>query len=157
MSDDLDLVEGDESRADATSERRRRRRERTSESGGSGGGSRAASKMESEARAKLDKFFDRLVKMRRVRGDDELAEIIEEDADDMAQGFISLTEGFTVLRGPLLHALNFFLPLLAFNRVGRTILGRLLERRAQRRMEMEAEYAAAEMENNGGGATVPVQ
>lgn len=146
MADELDLEVGDPSRGSADSEqRRRRRRERTSTSGNAAT-AREESKVENEIRSRLDRVFDRIVKARRAREDEELAEVIEEDAEAMAQGFLSMTTNVPFTRGPLIMFLNVLEPLLAFNRVVRILFLRFMERRARRYEEAQAaqaEYEAA--------------
>lgn len=148
--DELDLEHGDPSRASADTERtRRRRRERTTATTET---KQQSSGYEQEARSRLDRFFDRIVKARRDREDEELAAVIEEDAEAMAQGFLSITSNVPFLRMPLLMFLNVAEPVMAFNRVGRILAYRWMERRARRRME--AEQLQAEVEAAYPGVSV---
>lgn len=132
MSDELDLETGDPGRGDAASERRRRRRESsTTEAPKQSGG------IENEVRSRLARVFDRIAKAREAQEDHELAEVIREDTDAMTQGFVSLTSNVPFLRMPLVMALNILEPVLAFSRVGRIILIRVINRRNERFAEQE--------------------
>lgn len=159
MGDELDLETGDPSRADPASERRRRRRERTAESGGTKKAPTATetSKLATEIRSRLDRVFDRIAEWRDARDDEELATVIREDKDMMAQGIVSLTNSFNPLRVPLLMGLNLIEPLLAFGRVVRVLVGRWMARRAaQQQAAAEAQGAVnPEYADNGGGGEVP--
>ena len=141
MADELDLNVGDPSRSSPEAEQRRRRRRDRGES--SSTRERAEAAVEAEMRSRLERVFDRIVKARRARDDEELAEIIEEDADAMTQGFISLTDNVPFLRMPLIMLLNVLEPVLAFNRVTRILWIRAIDWR-QRRMMMAAQQAEEE-------------
>lgn len=145
--DDLDLESGDEDRADASpAERRRLAREAAegrARSGNTGrqtpkGKTQAAAKREdTDVRSKLDRALDRIAKTLETRGDLELAGVIREDHEQIAEGLVSLTSGVRFLRTPLVFLLNVVEPVLAFGRIARILLGRWQDRAARRQYERE--------------------
>lgn len=141
-SDELDLEKGDASRASSREERRSRRTSSTT----------AARKTDNEVDGRLHRTFERIAAAREARGDEELADVIREDSDAMAQGFTSLTANVPFLRMPLIMGLNILEPALAFSRVGGILLGRFFERRQRRAMEAAAARGEVDGEfvNNGG-------
>lgn len=150
-SDELDLEYGDSAAESPAATRRRLRREKAAENAtasGKGGksGSGASDKISTEIRRRLERVFDRTVKWRQARGDDELAEALTEDGEMMTDAVISITDTFNPLRVPTLLALAIVEPLLAFGRVFRILMGRFLARRAGQEQEQEQEY----MPENGG-------
>lgn len=149
---DLDLERGDP----AAGERPRRRRRTTT--GNSNPPEDAPQRDDSEIagriKSQLDELFDRIVKARRAREDEELAEVVEEDAEAMTQGFMSLTNNVPFLRQPLIMLLNILLPVLAFNRVARILFIRFLERRAKRQEAQAQAQAEWEAEQAINGQTV---
>jgi hypothetical protein len=139
---ELDLEFGDPLRASPEGETRRRRRATTeakSEADDTGA-------VETEIRSRLDRLFDRIVKAREAVEDEELAEVIREDADAMANGFISVTHNVPFLRLPLIMLLNILEPVLAFYRVARILVIRWFARRAER---AAAQYAQEPVYENG--------
>jgi hypothetical protein len=147
MSDELDLTNP------PASEEPRRRRRRPTPAEESAREARDESKVEGEIRSRLERTFDRIVKARRARDDEELAEVVEEDAEAMTQGFLSLTHNVPFLRLPLLMLLNILEPVLAFNRVARILAIRLLTRRQRRqeaRAQAQADYEAQVAAENSG-------
>lgn len=152
MADDIDLSTGDPSRSSPDSERRTRRRSRASGETSAREQQRTEEAFEAEARSRLDRLWDRVVKAREARDDEELAEAVREDAEAMTQGFISITSSVPFLRMPLIMFLNIAEPVLAFNRVGRIIFWRVISWR-QRRIEA-AMQAQAEAEEAYPGASV---
>lgn len=147
MADEIDLEIGDPSRATPEGESRRRRRSSGSASSTSRAAQSDESRFESEISSRLDRVFDRIVKARRARDDEELAEVIEEDAEAMSQGFISLTKNVPFFRSPLILFLNVLEPILAFNRVGRILAVRIWARREERREKQEQQQAEWEAAN----------
>lgn len=96
---------------------------------------------ERELRGRLSDCFDRIAESVRQRGDDELADLLADDAAIMAQGLVSLTRPFRALRTPLLALVAIVEPALAFGRVVRLLAGRWADRRAR---AAEAAAMAAE-------------
>jgi hypothetical protein len=146
VTDELDLETG------VTSERSERRRRRRESSTASSGGEKTATqqkKEDTEVISRLDRLRDRLVKNREAAGDDELAEILREDGEQMAQGVKSLTGSFPVLRMPLFMFLNVLEPVLAFGRLGRALWRRYWERRAMQAEAAAQAQAEAEAAANG--------
>ena len=125
---ELDLERGDPSRSSPEGERKRRRRTVAEEAPTEG-------MVDAEVRSRLERTFDRIIKSRRSHDDEELATVIEEDAEAMTQGIVDATTGIPFLRSPLLMALNVIEPVLAFSRVGRILFYRFLERRARKSQE----------------------
>lgn len=133
LREELDLERGDPSRSSPDSERRRRRRVATEDTPKEG-------MVDAEVRSRLERTFDRIIKSRRAHDDEELAQVIEEDAEAMTQGFVDVTTHVPFLRGPLLMFLNVLEPVLAFNRTGRILMYRLFtwrQRRAERQHQEE--------------------
>lgn len=108
--------------------------------------SRSAAKQEADLRERLVECFDRIAGALRTRGDEELAELIDEDAEVMAVGLVSMTRPLQVLRAPLLVVVAVVEPLLAFGRIGRVLLVRFAERRAIAQMQAEAAQQDADGE-----------
>ena len=98
----------------------------------------AAKRAEESLNARLVRAFDRIIEQLLQRGDAELATVIEEDKDAMAAGLVSLTRAVTWMRRPLVTALNFVEPVLAFGRVGKILVTRMVLRR-QQQMEQQPE------------------
>lgn len=144
--DELDLTSGTES---ASSTRRRRRR--SSEGGSSSGDSSSAT--DSQIKQRVNRVLGEIVKGRRASEDEELADAVEETTEQMAQGFVSLTDSFKPLRIPFIMFLNLIEPLMAFWRVGKILFNRFRQRRYDRAVENAAtasgmtveEYVAAGM------------
>ena len=90
-----------------------------------------------DLRTRIAGIFDRLAEAADARGDHELAEILREDSPVMSVGLVSLTRPVKALRVPLIFALGIIEPVMAFSRVGRVMLERLLDRRAARADEGE--------------------
>lgn len=156
MADEIDLTRGIPDRGSAEGERRRRRRE-SAQRTSSATDTSTDGPTDTETRSRLDRVFDRLAKARDAREDPELAEVIREDADAMAAGFVSLTHNVPFLRMPLIMFLNVLEPVLAFNRVARILFIRAMQRRAERMTEQEQQQAGVEeWQANGGGGQVPV-
>ena len=103
---------------------------------------RTTQRAESELVSRLYNCFERIANALRDRGDHELAEAVEEDAQVMAAGLVSMTKPIAVLRTPLVILVALVEPLLAFGRIFRIIAGRIMVRRAERQQEVE--YAAAQ-------------
>lgn len=155
MSDDeLDLAKGDPAYAEDSpaAQRRARRKSANEEKGKSSSSSRSSSRassgdrIDAEVRTRLENAFTHIVEWREARGDQELAEIIREDGPAMAQGGVAFTRGIPALRTPLILFLDLLEPILAFHRVGRTLLIRVLYRRQLRAEKREQEQAQAQAE-----------
>lgn len=86
-----------------------------------------------DLRSRLSGIFDRIAESAEARGDSELAEVIREDTRVMATGLVSLTRPFKLLRAPVVMLLGIVEPVMAFSRITRLILDRLLEQRAEKR------------------------
>jgi len=112
---------------------------------------RAGAKSEKDLADRLYGCFERIANALDERGDEELADILREDAGIMAQGLVSLTRPFVILRTPLLAAIAIVEPVLAFGRVVRVAAWRMSQRRAERAEAQAAatEAAAAEAESSG--------
>lgn len=100
--------------------------------------SRSSAKQEADLRERLVECFDRIAGALRGRGDEELAELIDEDAEVMAVGLVSMTRPLQALRAPLLVVVAVVEPLLAFGRIGRVLVVRFAERRAIAQMQADA-------------------
>jgi hypothetical protein len=108
--------------------------------GGEGGQKRSSSSSsrtrkpasETDLRSRLTIVFGRIADAADARGDSELATVVREDMDVMATGLVSLTRPFTALRTPLLLVLAIVEPVMAFSRIARLMLGRIVVRRAHR-------------------------
>lgn len=85
---------------------------------------------ESELKGRLHSVFDRVADSVEARGDEELAEILREDRDVMAQGLVSLTRPFLPLRTVIMLGLSVVEPVMAFGRLGRLVVERVLINRA---------------------------
>jgi hypothetical protein len=103
---------------------------------------RRPNRTETSLKERLVACFDRIAESLEGRGDNELAEIVRNDGEIMAQGLVSLTRPFTAIRTPLLVLVAIVEPALAFGRILRVLAGRLHERRA--RITWEREQAAQE-------------
>lgn len=138
--DDLDLETGDAALADASpAERRRRARATAQGSKGSGSAGSKPTVTDAEVGTRLHRTFERLALWREARNDTELAEIIREDSEQMEQGIVSLTKNAPFLRGPLMFFLNVVEPVLAFQRIVRTLLYRWQDRRERQSQEQPQE------------------
>ncbi len=134
---EFDLEFGDPARASPDEETKTRRRSSTRSS--TARAEAEESKIETEIRSRLDRMWQRLVKGRRAKEDDELADAIEEDADAMTEGFMSVTTALPGLRGPVIMGLNILEPVLAFKRVVGILVVRFFYWR-QSRNEPDVEY-----------------
>lgn len=159
--DELDLTGG----TPAESREERRRKRRSSRDSGSGSGGSSGSE-DGEVKGRMDRCLDRIAKWRREKGDNELAEAIEEDRQQLTGGFVAITGSFPWLRMPLIHVLNLVEPLLAFGRVARILIGRAADRWRMRQVRRAAdavgmtveEYVAAGYPSpNGDGEEQPVE
>lgn len=92
-----------------------------------------------DLKSRLAACFTRIADAAENRGDMELAEIIREDTDVMAGGLVSLTRPIRALRTPIVLVLGIVEPVMAFSRVTRVMVGRLLDHRAERRADREPE------------------
>jgi hypothetical protein len=104
-----------------------------------------AQREDNEVDSRARRVFDRIAKAVETRGDSELAEILREDAEIMAQGLVSLTKSIKFLRTPLLILLNLVEPVLAFGRIGRLLYNRLAERQERRAMERQEQQQGLEV------------
>lgn len=102
---------------------------------------RASATQEKELKGRLSACFDRISEALTERGDEELAELVRDDAAVMAQGLVSLTRPFRALRTPLLAFVAIIEPLLAFGRVMRVLAERWQARRFQRAAEAAQQVA----------------
>lgn len=82
-----------------------------------------------DLRGRLEAVFVRIADAAEARGDLELSEILREDSPVMATGLVSLTRPVRALRTPIVMALGFVEPFMAFSRVVRVMLGRVMDRR----------------------------
>lgn len=146
---ELDLEHGDEAAAEKIAERQEAGKKRSRAARGTGTSSKSSSRtsatqklqqLETELRSRLDRTFDRLAEWRGSRGDAELAQVIEEDKEQMGQGLVSVTRIIPWVRGPLLMFLNLLEPVLAFWRVGRILFSRWVWRREQAAMEAQQQH-----------------
>lgn len=96
-----------------------------------------SAKAENELRERLTDCFERIALALEVREDDELADIIREDAEVMANGLVFMTRPIAVLRLPLLFAVAVVEPVLAFGRILRVLASRVGERRARAAYERQ--------------------
>lgn len=92
---------------------------------------------DTDLKSRLHTVFDRLADAADARGDDELSAALREDRDVMAQSLVTLTRPFQALRTPLLGLLAIMEPVIAFNRIGRLLFGRVVDRRAERTAHKE--------------------
>lgn len=92
----------------------------------------ATDRADRDLKTRLEEIFRRIADAAEARGDDELADIIREDMKVMATGLVSLTRPLRALRGPLMLLLAIVEPFMAFSRVTRVMLGRFMDRRAER-------------------------
>lgn len=146
----LDLELGDEEAADlitakeeGTTRRRRQRRSSTAKEAPkrSDKKERAPGPDDTSIKGRIVAVFDRIVEQLRSRGDDELADAIDEDKGPMAQGLVSATRPFPPLRIFLVILLEVVEPFLAFGRVGRILMRRYMERRARLMEEAQRQSA----------------
>lgn len=98
---------------------------------------RPTARAENELRDRLTGCFERISESLQARDDPELADIVREDAEVIAQGLVSLTRPFTAMRTVVLAAVAIVEPLMAFGRIGRVLGSRWAERRAMRAQEQE--------------------
>lgn len=94
---------------------------------------------EKDLRGRLSGCFDRIAATLDERGDEELAELVRQDAEVMSQGLVSLTRPFRALRTPLLAVIAVIEPALAFGRIARLLGGRWAERRAEQAAAAQAQ------------------
>lgn len=116
-----DLEPGDD--RDRSGERKSRERKRAP---------KPTSRADNELRGRLGDQLDRIAAALAERGDEELADIVREDAEVMARGLVSLTRPFRVLRAVLITVVSIIEPMIAFGRLFRLIAERWAVRRAQR-------------------------
>lgn len=107
--------------------RRRQRRER------SGGGEekekpkpKPSPKAETDLRGRLEVAFGKLADQLRARNDEELADAFDEGKEAISQSLVTMTATIRWMRKPLLLFVGFLEPVLAFWRIGRILLGRLI-------------------------------
>lgn len=101
-----------------------------------------STKDDKDLRDRLSACFYRIAEHLDAREDDELAEIIREDAEVMAAGLVSLTRPLKPVRTVVLVLAGVVEPLLAFQRILR-VLGR---RFAERRMRVERDMTEVQPE-----------
>lgn len=133
MSDELDLSQGDEARAERIAqikgEGESRQRSRRTSSKSSAKKKPVAS--DTSLAGQLSDAFDRLAEQRKTVGDDELADALTEGKDAMSNALVAMTRTVTFLRKPLLFFLSILMPILAFWKVGNILARRFAERRQQ--------------------------
>lgn len=105
---------------------------------------------EKDLKERLTNLFDRIADALKERGDSELGDIFEEDAEVMASGLVSLTRPLVVLRKPLVIVVALVEPILSFGRVVRVLIGRLAERRMRIADEREAALRDGEGDSQPG-------
>jgi hypothetical protein len=105
-----------------------------------------SARSEKDLAERLYGCFERIANALDERGDEELADILREDAGIMAQGLVSLTRPFTILRTPLLATIAVVEPVLAFGRVVRVAAYRWSDRRAEKHAEAAQAAQDAQME-----------
>jgi hypothetical protein len=126
-------VKDDDSDADDDGkERKRKRRSSSSSSSSRKRKSSSTPKADTDLRGRLAECFERIALALENRGDDELAQIVRDDGPVMAQGLVSLTRPFRVLRVFVLALVSVVEPVLAFGRLARAVAERWAVRRAQR-------------------------
>lgn len=108
----------------------------------------ASARSESELRGRLSACLERIAVSLETRGDEELAEIIREDAEIMSVGLVSLTRPFKALRAPLQVALAIVEPAMAFGRLIRALAERAAMRRAMN-AQMQQEPSNGSDGSNG--------
>ena len=103
-----------------------------------------------QLRDRLVSTFDRISAVLEARGDSELASIIDEEAEVMAQGLVAATKPFRIFRVVVVGFVSLVEPSLAFGRVFRVLFGRLLDWRSERQVayaqqqeQTDGEYVAA--------------
>src|SRR6266498_1035932 len=96
---------------------------------------RTTAAVEKDLKERLTTVFTRIADAADARGDMELAEVVRDDTEIMATGLVSLTRPFMLLRTPLLLLLAVVEPVMAFGRIGRLTLERVLIRRERRKDE----------------------
>jgi len=99
-----------------------------------------ASKQTGEVQSRMGRVIDRLIERQEGRGDLELAGILREDGEMMANTTADAVKVVPQLAAPLLLILGLIEPFLAFGRLAGLFRHRLLERR-----ERAAEAAAQEI------------
>lgn len=92
---------------------------------------------EKELTDRIMGVFDRLTASMVARGDERLAQIIQDDAQVMAAFLVTFTRPFAAIRGILLGVVSLIEPALAFGRLFRELAGRWAQRRAERNTEDE--------------------
>lgn len=92
---------------------------------------------DADLKTRLGGVFDRLAESASVRGDDELAEVIREDGPTMVNALVSMTRPFKALRAPLVLLLGVAEPVIAFQRVARIVISRVMFRRTEKPVEGE--------------------
>lgn len=101
------------------------------------------SRADTELHRRLKEMFGRIAERLEERGDQDLADVIREDADVLAGGLVSFTRPLRVARTVVLGIVAVIEPLLAFWRIGRELLARHMERRERRAREAEAAATGA--------------
>jgi hypothetical protein len=134
MADDLDLERGDPDAAEkilaaGTESRAKRTAGRPKGSTNKAKTTAATEADDKSLYGRLVGAFHDLSESARVRQDDELADILENRKEPMAQGLVSLTRNLRILRGPLVLLINFLEPTLAFWELGSLATRRYIERR----------------------------
>lgn len=140
MSDELDLEKGDPERADRIEGKTTTAKKPMAQQRAAGrptAREKAKQQEDTEVKSRLVRVFNRIADMLERKGDEELAEAIADTAEDMTQGFVSLTRNVTFLRGPLLMLLNLVEPTLAFWKVGGILFGRWYSRRVMSAEEVQ--------------------
>jgi hypothetical protein len=92
---------------------------------------------DSVLKTKLNEVFTDLAEWRGKKGDDELAEALEESREDMADGLVALTKTVKLLRTPLAFAVNFVKPILAFGKPARILAPRIVTWRSSRQQAQQ--------------------
>lgn len=156
---DLEIGEPDPDES-PSARRRRERRESGGSSSSSGRSSSSSSSKGSSDRdethlvARLDTAFTKIADQMAARGDDELADALKEERHAMSQGLVSLTSALTPLRAVLLLVMALAEPLLAFWRVGRILIFRLLRWRENRILAAQEQQAEWERQQAEAGVVI---
>lgn len=112
--------------AEASARKESTRRERTKKTS-----TRRTVPTEADLKGRLAACIDRIAAAAEVREDEELAEILHEDRDIIVNGLVSLTRPFRALRAPLVVLLAIIEPVMAFTRIGRLMLERVMTRKTR--------------------------
>lgn len=136
MADELDLENPPDDESPTSRRRRERRASRTTQTDSK---PKSDAKTEGALSGRLNEAFAKLANQLHAKGDEELATAIEEERRGMTAGLMSLTSSITPLRGPLVAIVELSLVFLAFWRVGRILLLRMVAYR-ERIAVQRAEY-----------------